>query len=184
MKEIPKKQKIYLAAVLAACVLVVYGVGTVTDLFANPIFAPFFLVNYETAHTIAAYAAAVGITVGIAASAFYLLKKQKTGAIKNLGAAELTKPLSSMPQPPKYALTKEDKTKKPEQTMPKPAFTENPPVKAAPKEDKPTSAPATKDDKIVCAKCKKEFSTPLLMYDYSTSEPKLASYCPYCNQPL
>jgi uncharacterized Zn-finger protein len=38
--------------------------------------------------------------------------------------------------------------------------------------------------KITCYACKKEFSTPLIMIDYSEPKAKLVSYCPYCNQPL
>ncbi len=38
--------------------------------------------------------------------------------------------------------------------------------------------------KIICQHCKKEFSTPMMMLDYSTSYPTLVSHCPYCFQPV
>lgn len=37
-------------------------------------------------------------------------------------------------------------------------------------------------DKLTCPKCKKTFSTPLLMMDYEGKVERIVRSCPYCNQ--
>jgi uncharacterized protein YbaR (Trm112 family) len=39
-------------------------------------------------------------------------------------------------------------------------------------------------DKITCPACKKEFSIPVFMLDYTGLKPRLVRHCPYCDQTL
>jgi hypothetical protein len=41
-----------------------------------------------------------------------------------------------------------------------------------------------KEGKLNCLKCKKEFSQPILMMDYSTNQPELIGHCPYCDETI
>lgn len=61
---------------------------------------------------------------------------------------------------------------------------EKPKVKPETKKEASKNTNKDKTDKMICQHCKKEFSTPMMMLDYSTSYPTLVSHCPYCFEPV
>ena len=193
--------------VLVACCLVAYALGIVTNFFGQPMFRVFFVVSYSTAHEIVAYAAiAGGVGVGVAALIMGLLRNRKTvphaEADKNLYVPIITssafkletfcktekvveqksapRPITQTVAEPRIGngtarLHMSDMANKSAQTVKQPKIEDETVTRMA--------NPVNKD-KIICSDCKKEFSTPLIMLDYSQATPKLVSYCPYCNQPV
>jgi hypothetical protein len=177
-----KKQKVSAAILLPACLLIVYGVGVATDLFSSPIFSAFFIFSYETAHTIAVYAAIAGAAVA-AIACIFVFRKRLIGTFKpnpTLPMVAAAEKISQTPTATLPVVTKKVVVQKVEQKDPLPQ--NKPASESKPKENAPANpVDSEKNGKITCPNCKKEFTTPMLMMDYSGKEPKLARYCPYCN---
>ncbi|HMK94093.1 MAG TPA: hypothetical protein VK536_01710 [Candidatus Limnocylindrales bacterium] len=57
---------------------------------------------------------------------------------------------------------------------------------ACPVENKTANQAGAKEEKsrFTCPACKKEFMTPLFVFDYAASKPKLKRLCPYCDRPI
>ena len=62
--------------IVVACGLVFYAVGIATNLFASSVFSMFFVISYQTAHSIVVYiAGAAGFALFIVAFALSMVEK-------------------------------------------------------------------------------------------------------------
>ncbi len=204
LKQLSKTQKLHLILAIVAGGLAFYAVGVATDLFANRIFAPFFIISYQTAHEIVTYLAiSIAIILTASYATIFTLKKRKTNfkeshkrqtvpSIKsiNIGTVAVSQRTNN------GMVTNFSETAEEEQEKQPPKQFINPQTKGSTKQEsaqpctiKSNSTkqePMAKEngDKIVCPACKKEFSTPLFMVDYTNSKPRLVRHCPYCDQSL
>ena len=76
LRELSQTQKMQIATMAIAWGLTFYGIGIVTNFFANPIFSMFFIISYETAHNLASTLTIVtALTIFIVAFYTWILKK-------------------------------------------------------------------------------------------------------------
>jgi hypothetical protein len=204
LKQLSKTQKLRLALAIVASGLVFYAVGIATDFFANPIFAPFFIISYQTAHEIVTYLAiTIAIALTISYATIYTFKKRKTKFKKshnkptiptiktiNIGTVAIAQQTSNGMITNFSETTEEEQekqlTKQFIKLQAKGSTTQESVKTSKNKTNSTNQEPAAKEntDKIVCPACKKEFSTPLFMVDYTNSKPRLVRHCPYCDQSL
>lgn len=89
-KELYLKHKLVLLVVAVIAGLIFYAVGIATNFFASPIFSPFFIISYETAHSVAVYAALfVAINLVLISIAVYYLRQNNDsieGMLTDTGA--------------------------------------------------------------------------------------------------
>lgn len=79
MLEKFKEQRIRIAIIVIAAVLIFYAVGNATNLFGNPVFSMFWVLSNEQAHSVAIYGAVAGVVAVLAIGlAMTLIKKRKT----------------------------------------------------------------------------------------------------------
>jgi DNA-directed RNA polymerase subunit RPC12/RpoP len=165
-KEIPQ-----LAMLVVACGLVFYVVGIATDLFGPAVFS---VVTY----------AALGVAAAASVSALIL------GIVKVRKVA-----------PPKPSSDPVFKTARASNDAPARTFASVYWKRSSDQSTEASEVEATTEPeietltakqevvfetrgKIVCSECKKQFSTPLFMLEYTNSKPKLVRHCPYCNHLL
>ena len=76
LRELSQTQKLQIATIVIISVLIIYGIGIETNFFANPIFSMFFIISYETAHTVVSSVAIVtALTIFIAVFYIWFIKK-------------------------------------------------------------------------------------------------------------
>jgi len=165
-KEIPQ-----LAMLVVACGLVFYVVSIATDLFGPAVFSA---VTYV----------ALGVAAAASVSALIL------GIVKVRKVA-----------PPKPSSAPVFETARASNDVPARAFASVSRRRSSDLSTEACEAEATTEPevetltakkevafeirgKIVCSECKKQFSTPLFMFEYTDSKPKLVRQCPYCNHLL
>jgi uncharacterized CHY-type Zn-finger protein len=204
LRELSRIQKLYFALALIVCGLVFYAVGIATDFFASPIFSPFFIISNQTAHNVATYVAiSIAVALTILSITLSLIKKRKEPfleanneptipTIKPLKIASVRTTQQTNDEkinniPKTYGKQQENQSAKQLIMQPTNQSTTQASIQPDTDENEPInqqSGAKQNIDKIICPACKKEFSTPLLMVDYSEAKPKLVRHCPYCDQPL
>ncbi len=187
-------QKLLIAILVVAGILMFYGIGIATNFFAQPMFSMFFIISNETAHNIVAYLA-IGAAVAIGLLGLLMVLKKRNSYSPEIQI----KPVVPLVQRPIKAVSSDFKmVGKPdrvnlEQKMKTSAsaqvaegFKDEPvnELKVHQITVKPDVAKTTIPEKSKCPSCKKEFSTPMLMIDYSSPKAGLVSYCPYCYEPI
>lgn len=168
-----EKRKVTIVLVLIAIALIIYGIGICTDFFASPMFSAFFFLSRDTARAIGVFAVVAGAAITVCF--FVIRRRDKIGfrrpsAKQSVAVANLEKLSGPEQKAAKLSTKRPQENKLPVQTALPPQSTLNEPL-----------ATSSNGEKITCPNCQKEFTTPMLMMDYSGKEPKLARYCPYCN---
>lgn len=197
LKELSQMKKLYIALAVIVCILVFYAIGNAANLFSS-----FSEVSNQTADNIAYAAIAVAVALTALDLSLTIINKRKpkhqtrnkpnipTILPLNLASTRFSQEKSSGKIPSFPKITKNEQgnapTKYSSVQASKQSSTQtltNPYIE----DDKLTNQqPEIKENtnKITCPACKREFSTPLLMVDYSEGKPKLVRHCPYCDQPL
>jgi len=184
--------------------LVFYVVGVETSFLASPIFSMFFIINYNTVHGVVIYVVLAAAAALSATNLTLTLMKKRKLELPQI----LHKPVIRMMKTPDGALAG---VSLPTNTLkivgkPKNNKIEQKNRQATRSVMRPTDQPAVqtasgahivkdttinqkagvneREGRFVCPACKKEFSTPLFMLEYSSSTQKLIRHCPYCDQAL
>jgi len=187
-------QKVLIAILVVAGILMFYGIGIATNFFAQPMFSMFFILSNETAHNIVAYLA-IGAAVAIGLLGLVIVLKKRISYSPKIQIKPVV-PLVQRPvkavssdfkmvsQPDRVNLEQKMKTSASAQVADgfKAESVNEPKVYQI--TVKPDVAKTTIPEKSKCPSCKKEFSTPMLMIDYSSPKAGLVSYCPYCYEPI
>ena len=194
IKEMSSTQKLLFVILVVAGILMFYGIGIATNFFAQPMFSMFFIISNETAHNIVAYIA-IGAAVAIGLLGLVMVLKKR----RSYSPKIQIKPVMPLVQRPIKAVSSDfkmdnksdrinlEQKKKPSAPIQiaegsKAEMVNEPEVHQI--TVKPDVAKTTIPEKSKCPSCKKEFSTPMLMIDYSSPKAGLVSYCPYCYEPI
>jgi uncharacterized Zn-finger protein len=203
LRELSKKQKLHVPILIVDCVLIFYASGIATNLFASPVFSMFWIISYQTAHNIVTYVAVIiAIALTITPLTINLIQKPKTlfpethnkPVIRTIKATNEA-PVRVTPPTNNQKITNnpesnktEQKNQSAKQPIIQPTKQSTTQIPTQPNTDKNATTNQEADiknkNKITCPTCKKEFSQPLFMLDYSSSKAKLINFCPYCNQSL
>ena len=190
--NISTTQKLFVIMLVVAGGLVFYAVGIATNFFAQPIFSMFFVISYSTAHNIVVYIAiGAAIVISVPAITMYL-RKRKTSACEmgikpTVPLVQTQRKATASPnfvmivEPSETVSTRKMTPIQSTQiTMaPKSPVVSEPTIQRMPA--KPEITPTIDNgDKLTCPSCGKEFTTPMLMLDYSSAKTDLVAYCPYC----
>jgi uncharacterized Zn-finger protein len=184
---------------------VFYAVGIITNFFASPVFSMFFVISYDTAHNIVSYVAiAMAVSLSIAALAISLVKRRKSvlllepeyepviDVVDAPGEAlvQATSSVDDQKIPSNaegHGAEQEDELNKQPATQSIDPSTAQAPAELTADKNATTYQEAVltlNKDKITCPACKKEFSIPVFMLDYTGLKPRLVRHCPYCDQIL
>ena len=206
LREMSKKQKLLIIIVATAIALLFYA-----NLIALNLIAVSQLSMYAAAVAAAALTV-IALTFSFIGKRKSAMPKTLDKPL--IRTAKIEKPAPSIVQPP-VKMEKTPRTAKPEirnsylQTkQPTVQPTKQPPTQSKSEptvqiEKKPMIPPTvkqldikkpvltpletkeTKNGKLKCQNCSKEFSQPILMADYSNpNQPDLVPHCPYCFKPL
>jgi hypothetical protein len=205
LKQPSNSKILWTAGILLASGLVFYAIGIATNLFASPIFSMFYIISYNTAHTIVIYAAVAAAAVIVTIASWSRMKKTRFGAtcagLGNSVQARFPKQDSAPESSTPVKTCKEQnspQSKGPtivktfamagQPTVQQLAKGNSQSFREPPAAKEPTAAPEvvkkSSNGKIICPNCNKEFIAPMLMFDYKGSKAKLVGYCPYCETPL
>ena len=186
-------QKLFVTMLLVSGGLVFYAVGIVTNFFGQPMFSMFFVISNSTAHNLVDYIAiGAAIVISIPAVTSYLWKRKPlpsemrikpTLPLVQTNRKAVTSPNFVMIVEPQETTSSAQKMTpiKPTQTAiaPRIRTVSGSTIQQTPVKQEITQT-SNNSDKLNCPSCKKEFTTPMLMLDYSSAKTDLVSYCPYC----
>ena len=204
LRELSTRQKLYLAMILISCCLVFYAVGIITNFFASPVFSMFFVISYDTAHNIVSYVAiAVAVGLSIAALAISLVKRRKSVLLLE----PEYEPVIDVVEAPGESLVQEASSVDDQKigsdaeghgAEQEDELNKQPVMRSTMKAlSQAYTHPNTNNnaannqepvlllfhDQLTCPTCKREFSNPVFMLDYSGLRPRLIRRCPYCDMP-
>jgi hypothetical protein len=202
--ELSRMQKLYLALILAACCLVFYAVGIITNFFASPVFSMFFVISYDTAHNIVSYVAiAMAVSLSIAALAISLVKRRKSVLllepeyepaidVADVPTEALVQATSSVDDQKIISNPQGQGTEQEDELNKQPVMRSTMKALSQAYAHPNTNNDASNNqepvlllfhDQLTCPTCKREFSNPVFMLDYSGLRPRLIRRCPYCDLP-
>jgi len=194
IKEMSSTRKLLIAILVIAGILMFYGIGIATNFFAQPMFSMFFVISSETAHNVVAYLAiGAAVAIGLLGLVLVIRKRRSYSPVIQI------KPVIPLVQRPVKVVSSDFKIAgNPERIKLEPKMKNSAPAqvaevsKADPANEpkvhqipiKPEVTKTAIPEKFKCPSCKKEFTTPMLMIDYSSPKAGLVSYCPYCYEPI